>query len=162
MTLFSLRLVDVTLYTVRILMVMRGRKGMAWLFGFCQSIVFVTALRAVLTDATNWGKIIGYAAGFATGVISGMWIEERMALGFTHFRIISPRLGAALCERLRQVGYAVTEVPAHGKDGMVSLLNLSVQRRKTAQVEQIIQTIDPDAFITVEAINSVRRGFWGI
>jgi len=154
--------VDVTLYTVRILMVMRGRKGMAWLFGFCQSIVFVTALRAVLTDATNWGKIIGYSAGFATGVISGMWIEERMALGYTHFRIISPRLGAALCDRLRQVGYAVTEVPAQGKDGMVSLLNLSVQRRKTAQVEQIIQAIDPDAFITAEAINSVRHGFWGI
>lgn len=161
LTLFALRLVDITLYTVRIMMVVRGRKGMAWIFGFCQSLVFVTALRAVLSDVGDWGKILGYSAGFATGVITGMWVEGRLAIGYTHLRVISPRRGDELTARLRQAGYAVTEVSGQGKDGMVSVLNCSVLRRKAPEVEDIIEGIDPEAFVTAEAVRSVRRGFWG-
>lgn len=161
LTLFALRLVDITFYTVRIMMVVRGRKGMAWIFGFCQSLVYVTALRAVLSDVGDWGKILGYAAGFATGVITGMWVEGRLAIGYTHLRVISPWRGEELTERLRNAGYAVTEVSGQGKDGMVSILNCSVLRRKAREVEEIIQETDPEAFVTAEAVRSVKRGFWG-
>jgi uncharacterized protein YebE (UPF0316 family) len=161
LTLFLLRLVDISLYTIRIMMVVRGRKRMAWIFGFFQSIVFVTALRAVLSDLGNWGKILGYAAGFATGVVLGMWIEGRLAIGYTHLRVISPRRGAELAEQLRQAGYAVTEVSGNGKDGMVSLLNCSVLRRKAPAAINIVEQTDPEAFITAEAVRAVRRGFWG-
>jgi uncharacterized protein YebE (UPF0316 family) len=161
LTLFGLRLVDISLYTVRIMMVVRGRKRMAWLFGFCQAFVYVLGIRAVLSDLGNWGKIIGYAAGFATGIVVGMWIEGRLAIGYTHLRVISARRGVELAERLRGAGYAVTEVSASGKDGMVTLLYCSVQRRKAPEVEHIAQEVDPDAFITAEAVRSVLRGFWG-
>jgi uncharacterized protein YebE (UPF0316 family) len=159
--LFSLRLVDISLYTVRIMMVVRGRKRLAWLFGFCQAIIYVTALRAVLSDVGNWGKIIGYAAGFATGIILGMWIEERLAIGYTHLRIITPWHGVELAERLRKEGYAVTEVPAYGKEGMVTLLNCSVRRKHAHAVEKVVSAVDPQAFITAEAVRAVRKGFWG-
>jgi len=161
LTLFLLRLVDISLYTLRIMMVVRGRKRMAWVFGFFQSIVFITALRAVLSDLGNWGKILGYAAGFATGVVLGMWIEGRLAIGYTHLRVISPRRGAELAEQLRQAGYAVTEVSGQGKDGMVSLLNCSVLRRKAPGAINLVEQIDPEAFVTAEAVRAVRRGFWG-
>jgi uncharacterized protein YebE (UPF0316 family) len=161
LTLFSLRLIDISLYTVRIMMVVRGRKRLAWLFAFCQSFVYVIGIRAVLSDLGNWGKIIGYAAGFATGIVVGMWIESRLAIGYTHLRLVSARRGVELAERLRGAGYAVTEVAAFGKDGMVTLLYCSVQRRKAAEVEHIAQEVDPEAFITAEAVRSVQRGFWG-
>jgi uncharacterized protein YebE (UPF0316 family) len=160
-TLFALRLVDITLYTIRIMMVVRGRKTQAWLFGFCQAFIYVTALRAVLSDLGDWGKYLGYAAGFATGIVLGMWVEGRLAVGYTHLRVISPRRGAELCDRLREAGYAVTEVAGKGKDGTVSLLNCMVRRRKAAEVEELIQSVDPQAFITAEAVRTVRRGFWG-
>ena len=161
LTLFLLRLVDISLYTLRIMMVVRGRKRMAWIFGFFQSIVFITALRAVLSDLGNWGKILGYAAGFATGVVLGMWIEGRLAIGYTHLRVISPRRGAELVEKLRSRGYGVTEVSAQGRDGMVSLINLSVLRKQAQQAVKIVEEVDPQAFVTAEAVRSVRRGFWG-
>jgi uncharacterized protein YebE (UPF0316 family) len=161
LTLFFLRLVDISLYTVRFMMVVRGRKRMAWLFGFCQAFVYVVAIRAVLSDLGNWGKIIGYAAGFATGIVVGMWIEGRLAIGYTHLRVVSARRGVELAERLRGAGFAVTEVSAFGKDGMVTLLYCNVLRRKAAEVKRIAQEIDPDSFITAEAVRSVRRGFWG-
>ena len=161
LTLFSLRVVDVSLYTVRIMMVVRGRKRMAWIFGFFQAFVYVVALRSILSDAGNWGKYVGYAAGFATGVILGMFIEGQLAIGYTHLRITSPRRGAELTDRLRQAGFGITEISGQGRDGIVTILNCSVQRRKSTEVEHLIQEIDPDAFVTAEAVRSIKRGFWG-
>lgn len=157
---FSLRLVDMSLYSIRIMMVVRGRKGLAYLFAFCQSIVFVNALRLVFSDLGDWGKILGYTAGYASGMILGMWIEERLAIGYTHFRIISPGRGAELGERLRSDGYAVTEVPAMGRDGAVTLLNCFIFRRDTRRVESEIISIDPDAFVTGEEVRPLQRGYW--
>jgi uncharacterized protein YebE (UPF0316 family) len=158
---FALRLVDITLYTLRIFMVVRGRKGMAWLFGFFQAFVFVNAMRMVLSDLGNWWKILGYAAGFATGMILGMWIEGRLAIGYTHLQVISSRHGAELCEHLRGAGYGVTEFSGMGKDGVVTILDCNIQRKNSVRITEIIQEIDPDAFVTAEAVRSVRRGFWG-
>ncbi len=157
---FSLRLVDISLYTVRILMVVRGRKGLAMLFAFCQAFVFVIAMRAVLSDLGDWGKIFGYAAGFATGLVLGMTIEARLAIGYSHLRIISPQRGAELAERLRGLGYAVTEVSGRGRDGTVELINCAVMRKDDRPVIQAVTEVDPDAFITVEAVRPVLGGFW--
>jgi uncharacterized protein YebE (UPF0316 family) len=89
-----------------------------------------------------------------------MAIEQRLAIGHVHMRVISPRRGTGIAEKLRAEGYAVTEVPARGKDGMVSMLNCSVLRKDTARIRAMVNEVDPDAFITSEDIRPIRRGFW--
>jgi uncharacterized protein YebE (UPF0316 family) len=54
----------------------------------------------------------------------------------------------------------VTEIPARGKDGMVTLLNCSVLRKNVEKARALINEIDPEAFITSEDVRPVRRGFW--
>jgi uncharacterized protein YebE (UPF0316 family) len=157
---FGLRVVDMSLDTLRMLFVVRGRKEIAWVLGFFQSVVFVIAITSVLSNLDNPLNVIGYAAGFATGNVIGMWIEERLAIGHIHLRIISPRRGVLLSEALREAGYGVTEIPARGKDGMVSMLSVSVLRKDTSRVEQIVHQKDPDAFMTSEDVRPMRRGFW--
>ena len=157
---FTLRVTDMTLDTLRVLFVMRGRKPIAWILGFFQAAVFVIAITFVLRDLTNVLNIIGYAAGFATGVVVGMAIEERLAIGHIHMRIISSRRGSRIAEKIREEGYAVTEIPARGKDGTVSMLNCSVLRKNVERVRVMVNEIDPEAFITSEDIRPVRRGFW--
>src|SRR5512136_2005519 len=120
---FALRVADMTFDTLRMLFVVRGRKGISWVLGFCQSVIFVIAITSVLSNLDNPLNILGYAAGFATGNVVGMWIEERLAIGHVHLNVVSSRLGTAIAERMRAEGYAVTEIPARGKDGMVTLLN---------------------------------------
>jgi uncharacterized protein YebE (UPF0316 family) len=157
---FLLRVSDMTLDTMRVLFVMRGRKGITWILGFFQAAIFVLAIGSVLTNLDNPLNLIGYAAGFATGNVVGMLIEERLAIGHIQLSVISPRYGAAVAEHLRQQGYAVTEIPARGRDGMVSLLNCSVLRRNAAKVRGLVSEIDGEAFITAEEVRPVRRGFW--
>lgn len=157
---FVLRVGDMSLDTLRVLVVMRGRKGAAWVLGFFQSMIFVVAIGSVLQNLDNPLNVLGYAAGFATGNVVGMWLEERLAIGHIQLSIISPHLGTAIAERLRAEGYAITEIPARGKDGMVTLLSCSVLRRNVDKARQIVNAVDSEAFITAEDVRPVRRGFW--
>jgi uncharacterized protein YebE (UPF0316 family) len=157
---FLLRVGDMSLDTLRVLVVMRGKKSIAWILGFIQSAIFVIAITSVLENLQNPLNIIGYAAGFATGNVVGMLIEERLAIGHTQLNIISSRRGSAIAERLRAEGYAVTEIPARGKDGMVTLLNVSVLRKNVEKVRHAANEVDAEAFITAEDMRPIRHGFW--
>jgi uncharacterized protein YebE (UPF0316 family) len=157
---FILRVMDMSLDTLRVLFVMRGKKHFAWIFGFFQSLIFVAAISSVLSNLDNPLNLIGYAGGFATGNVLGMIIEERLAIGHILVNIVSPRRGTAIAEKLRANGYAVTEISARGKDGMVTLLNVSVLRKNVDGVRKLANEIDEEAFITAEDVRPVRRGFW--
>lgn len=157
---FGLRVSDMSLDTLRVLFVMRGKKPIVWILGFLQSAIFVVAITSVLSNLNNPITIIGYAAGFATGNVLGIILEERLAVGHMHLTIISPGRGAAIAKKLRESGYAVTEVPARGKDGMVTMLSCSVRRRKMHHIDEIIRSEDENAFVTAENVMPVRRGFW--
>jgi len=157
---FILRVMDMTLDTLRVLVVMRGRKSYAWILGFFQAGIFVVAISSVLQNLDNPLNLVGYASGFATGNVVGLLIEQRLAIGHILLNIVSPSRGAAVAEYLRGEGYAVTEIPARGKDGMVSLLYCNVLRRNADRVRKLVNEVDPDAFITSEDVRPVRRGFW--
>jgi uncharacterized protein YebE (UPF0316 family) len=157
---FGLRICDMAMDTIRVLFVVRGRRLLAWVLGFMQSLIFVIAISSVLANLDAWINILAYAAGFATGNVIGMLIEERLAIGHTEITIISSNRGSVIAETLRKNGYAVTEIPARGKDGTVTLLSVSVQRRDIDNVETIVLETDSDAFITADDVRPVRRGFW--
>lgn len=157
---FILRVTDMALDTLRVLVVMRGNKTYAWILGFFQAGIFVVAISSVLQNLDNPLNLVGYAAGFATGNVVGLLIEQRLAIGHTLLNIVSPSRGAAIADYLRGEGYAVTEIPARGKDGMVSLLNCNVLRRNADRVRKLVNEVDPEAFITSEDVRPVRRGFW--
>ncbi len=157
---FCLRITDMSLDTLRVLFVVRGRKPIAWALGFFQSAVYVIAITKVLSNLGNPLTILGYAAGFATGNVLGMFVEERLAVGHVQIQVVSRRRGVALAKALRQGGFGVTEIPAKGRDGTVRLLTASVLRRDLAHAKQIVHETDADAFVTSEDVRPVRRGFW--
>jgi uncharacterized protein YebE (UPF0316 family) len=120
----------------------------------------VLAITSVLSHLNNPLNVIGYAAGFATGNVVGMLIEERLAIGHILLQIVSSRRGAALSQVLRNAGYGVTEIPARGRDGVVSMLSASVLRKDVSKIEALVHENDPDAFMTSEDVRPMRRGFW--
>ncbi len=160
LVIFGLRVLNMTLDTLRMLFMLRGKKTLSWVFGFIVSLIYVVLLTSILSNLNSLLYIVAYAAGFATGGVVGMWIEERLAIGFTHIQIISPRRGTVMAQKLRENGFAVTEIPARGKDGMVSMLNLSVRRSQVMDIEKIINECDNAAFVTSEDVRPMRRGFF--
>jgi uncharacterized protein YebE (UPF0316 family) len=157
---FCLRITDMTLDTLRVLFVVRGRRKIVWLLGFCQSAVFVLAITQVLSHLDSPLTMLGYAAGFATGNVIGITIERRLAVGHTRLQIISRKKGSALAQMLRGNGFGVTEMSARGKDGTVKVLTADVLRRDVTRAHQIVHEADENAFITSEEVRPIWRGFW--
>ena len=157
---FTLRVVGVTFATLRILTVIRGGRLLAWLFGFLQALTYVLTIGWLFTDLGNWMKILGYAMGFATGLVVGMLVENRIAFGYTNLQIVSPHRGLEMAQGLRDQGYAVTEVSANGKDGAVEILYCSVMRKYETQIYTAISNLDPEAFITAKNVYRIQHGFW--
>lgn len=159
---FCLRVADMSLDTIRVLFVVRSNRRIAWILGFFQTIIYVVAISSVLGNLDNPLNVIGYAAGFATGNVVGMIIDDRLAIGHVHLSVISSTRGNIIAEQLREAGFAVTEIPARGRDGTVSMLSVSVLRKDVSRVETIALEADSEVFITKEDVHPVRRGFWGI
>ena len=158
---FFLRLFNYAMDTLRIMLTMRDKKALSWILGFFESILFVVVMGAVLDDLDNVLKVVAYAGGFATGNVVGMLIEKRLAIGYSHISIISRGLGKEIAQALRAHDFAVTEIPAYGRDGKVTLLNCSVQRKLSSDIEKLALEQDPEAFITIEDVVPRQRGYWG-
>jgi uncharacterized protein YebE (UPF0316 family) len=157
---FVVRVISTSLDTLRVILTLRSSKFWVWVLGFFNSAIWVLTFAFVLADIDNIVNVIVYAAGFATGNVVGMWIEDRLAIGFSEVRVISPKWGAAILEVLRENNYAVTEIPGRGKDGMVSVITSSVRRSQVHDIEKLVRDVDVDAFITTEDVVAVQRGFW--
>ena len=158
---FAMRVTDMSLDTLRMLFVMRGRRLLAGALGAVQAAVFILAVSAALRGPLNFWTVAGYATGFGAGVIIGMMAEERLALGHVMFRVYSLTGGAAIAQALRAAGYAVTEFVAHGRDGRITVVNSVVARKDTQAVQSVIERIDPQAFVTVDEVRPLRRGYFG-
>jgi uncharacterized protein YebE (UPF0316 family) len=160
LAIFGLRVIDMSLDTLRVLFIIRERRAAAWFAGFVQSALWVVAITSVLANLDNPLNLIAYAAGFATGSVLGLAIEERLAVGFGHLRVMSSRRGIAIAEAIRQAGYAVTEFAGRGKDGAVAVITCSLRRRDLSRVQRTIAEIDPEAFVAVQDVTPLHRGFW--
>jgi uncharacterized protein YebE (UPF0316 family) len=157
---FVARLVNVALDTIRFMMTLRGQRVASWILGFLESVLFVVVIGSVLTNLENPLNVIGYAAGFATGNVVGMMIEKRLAIGFTHFNIISKEHSTEIADALRAQGYGVTEIPARGRESSFMMIDCSVRRKQAPEVEDLALSVDPGAFITTEEVTPRRHGVW--
>ena len=157
---FAMRVIDMSLDTLRLLFMMRGRKLLAGSIGVIQAAVFILAVSAVLKGPLDPLTVAGYALGFGAGVVIGMLAEQRLALGYSMLRVYSPAAGAAIAEALRAAGFAVTEFTAHGRDGAMTVTNSAIARRDIARAQDIVRQIDPGAFITVDEVQTLQRGYF--
>jgi len=160
---FLARFVDVTLGTLRIIFLSRGRKLLAPLLGFVEVFIWITVVSQIVgSTKNNYIAYFAYAAGFAVGNYAGMLIEEKLAIGSLVIRIILPKKKNSLVDRLHEEGYGVTYVDAQGGSGPVILVYTIVMRKEFEQVVKIIEETAPKAFYTVEELHSVREGIFPV
>jgi uncharacterized protein YebE (UPF0316 family) len=157
---FLARVVDVSLGTLRIIFTSRGRRNLAPLLGFIEVFIWVAALAQLVKSAQNIVAYLGYAAGFAAGNFVGIWIEDRLALGTLVVRIIARQDGEALMTALHDAGFGVTGVDGEGTTGPVKILYTIIKRKHLNQVRQIVHTVAPEAFVSIEEARTTERGFF--
>jgi uncharacterized protein YebE (UPF0316 family) len=157
---FATRVLDVTLGTMRIIFLSRGRKLLAPLLGFVEVLIWITVVSQIVGGARNIVAYIAYALGFAVGNYVGMVIEDMLAIGTLVVRIILSGDGKKLVDNLREAGFGVTHVDGQGASGPVLLVYTVVMRKELERVVDIIHSTSPKTFFTVEELRSVQQGIF--
>lgn len=157
---FLARVADVTLGTLRIIFVSRGRRRLAPLLGFFEVLIWVVAIGQLVQNLNSVTSYLGYAAGFAAGNYVGMRIEDRLAIGTLVVRAILPASGDEVMKRLHEAGFGVTVVDGRGSTGPVKIIYVVMQRKHLSRVTRIINEAYPKAFITVEDLRSTEAGIF--
>ena len=152
---FTLRLLDVGMATVRIVLLSRGRRGPASLLGFFESLVWVIAIARVFDGLDDPVRMIAFALGFAAGTYAGSKVEEWMALGQALVRIVAPVLSDQVAPLLRAKGYGATVVNGDGLNGEVRVTFCVVPRKEVHSVTRLIHEANPQAYVTIEQTSTV-------
>ena len=156
---FLARILDVTLDTLRILFVSRGRRNIAPLLGFLQVMVWLLAIRQIFLNLSSPFCFIAYALGFAVGTWIGMLIEEKLAIGVQVVRMITRDEASQLIGFLRKKNCRVTAVKGQGATGEVSIIYTVVKRQDAEKVIRIVRRFNPKAFYTIEDIRAITEAF---
>ncbi|MGB9840627.1 DUF2179 domain-containing protein [Thermovenabulum sp.] len=155
---FFARVADVSLATIRTIMIVKGHRLQAAVIGFFEVIIYITALTQVVGKLNNPLNLLSYALGFATGNFVGSFIEEKLALGYTTVQVITQR--SQLCEKIRNCGFGVTTLNGMGKEGIREVLMISTARKDLPNLISLIEEEDDSAFITVLDTKSAKGGYF--
>ena len=147
---FSLRLADQSLGTMRALLVAKNKPIYAALIGLVESAIWIVAISQVIKDIYDPVLIAAYASGFAAGTILGSYIERIVGVGNIVVRVFSPSNTPSVAEALRENGHGVTVIDGEGKDGSVKIYWCVISRRKLKSVLKMIEEINPTAYVTID------------
>lgn len=156
---FSARIVDVCLGTLRIVFVSKGRRVLAPLVGFVEVFIWITVIKQVMNNMDNMFYALAFAAGFSCGTYAGVWVEGLLALGRISVQIITPHDPVAFIEELRANGYGVTLIPGQGASGPMHVIYTVIERKQVEDLHRRLRQLDPKAFYTVEDVRLAHEGF---
>jgi len=154
---FFARTLDVSIGTIRIIFVSRGRKFPASLCGFFETMIWLFAMSQILQNLTNPLYYVAFAAGFATGTYVGIMLEEKLAMGMYIVTVITRDEAPRTLSDLREAGFGVTNIKAEGRDGPVDVFHTVIKRTELRKVIKIIRKFNEKAFYTIEDLRYVRE-----
>ena len=151
------RVVDVSLDTVRVILVTKGYRQFAPFIGFFQVLIWIITITRIMANLDNWVTYIGYAGGFAIGTYVGMRLEQKIALGYELVRVVTRADASDMISELRSRNYTVTAVRGTGRDGDVGIIFIILKRKVMKEVIELIKKFNPKAFYTIEDVRFVSN-----
>lgn len=152
LVIFISRILDVSLGTIRIVMVSRGYKTKAAVLGFFEVLIWAIVVSELLNNLDNWINFVAYAGGFATGNYVGLILEDKLKVGTVIARVITRDKRHELVEDLKERGFIVTIINAHGGFTPVDVIFTVLRRKRLEEFVNVIRIHDPEAFYSIEDV----------
>ncbi len=159
---FFVRIIDVSLGTVRTLITVKGRTLLASMVGFIEVFVwFVIVKEALNTTETSLWIAIAYSLGFATGTYIGGYLSDRFIKGNFGVQVVTSNNNHKLIDILRKEGYAVSVIDVKGQDKANEkyMLFIEIKKNNFEHLKNLIHSIDKKAFIVVNETKYVQNGY---
>ncbi len=156
---FLAQLLYVPIFTMRTIMLVKGMKERAAMFGVLEGLVFVGAVGLVLSDLSNFANMGAYALGFGVGLYLGAMIEEKLAIGYVTIEANIPTQNKELINKLREVGFSVSSSTVQGIDTPRFLLYCTARRDREKEFYDVVSSYEPYAFIASYEPKSFKGGY---
>ena len=160
---FFVRILDVSLGTIRTIVTIKDKKLVASIIGFIEVFVwFVIVKEALNTDETSIFIAIFYAGGFATGTYIGSFLSDKLVSGNLAVQVITSRKDDKVIDQLRNMGYGISVIDVKGKDIKVEkyMLFIEIDKKNMKHLRTNIKRLDPNAFIVANETKFVQDGYF--
>ncbi len=159
---FLARIVDVSLGTIRTVLVVKGNRFTSAIIAFFEVLIwFIVAREALNTDLDSWLIPVFYSAGYAAGTYIGGFISNNFVERLISVSIITKsRLGTKMIKEIRKSGFGVSVLELKNPEDEINKKMLIVQlnKSKLKKLTKIIRSIDPDAFVVINETKYVQNG----
>lgn len=157
---FIFKMIEISISTVRIIIVNRGYKKEGAILSFVEVLIWVFVASAVIVNigAAPLKGII-YALGYAVGVFVGSIIEKKLAFGQTMLQvIIDNEIAEEVTDLVRKRKVGVTTVEAKGINGGKTLMLIYISRKNAEEIKKEILAMEPAALIAENNVDSISGG----
>lgn len=158
---FCLRILDVSIGTLRVMYMVRGDRLRAVPLAFIESGTWIFAISRIIKHVDNPVNMVAFAGGYAAGTLIGMTLERWIASGFVLVRVVSGADAEAdrLADAVRAAGFGVTVVAGEGREGEQAIHFIITLRRRGRELLDLIRRVDNDAFVTIDPVQRAMGGY---
>ncbi|MHB8277611.1 MAG: DUF5698 domain-containing protein [Candidatus Humimicrobiaceae bacterium] len=155
--------IQVLFGTVRLILMVRGKRTLTLIIAFFESILSLTIAIKVISDTVergmNYIHILAYGGGFVLGLLIGMIVSETISKDFVNVNIISRNFSEEIEKILRVAGFGLTCYQGNGKDGEIRVLNIICKKYDFNMLQKLVREIDGGVFITSQTLKFIYGGF---
>lgn len=158
---FFVRIIDVSLGTIRTFFSVKGQNFVASIIGFIEITVwFLVVKEALNTDNNSLWIVFSYASGFSVGTYIGGILSNILIDGNLGIQIITSGSSNKLVSALRKEHYGVSVIDVRGQNEEIKhMLFIEISNKNLSHIKEIIKNIDPKAFIVVNETKYVQNGY---
>lgn len=156
------KLLEVSIGTLRIVLINRGVKAVGAAMAMIEIILWLVVASTVLTGfREDWLKGLMYALAYALGNYLGTILDERLAFGLCSVQAVinDEKDAIRVCAALRRKGFGVTTLDVHGRDDDHYMLMMTMKRKRVDEAMSAIEELNPGAVISVSDVKSQRHGY---
>ena len=160
---FLVRIIDVTLGTIRTIITVKDKALLSSIIGFFEVLVwFLIAKEALDTQVKSIFIGIFYALGFATGTYIGSKISKKLIKGNFQVQVITSKATEIWIKELRDKGFAISIMDIRQKDNEPDkfMFFLEINSNDFDKLHKIIKKHDKKAFIVVNESKTVVNGYF--
>ena len=158
---FLARIVDVSISTFRMMIMVRKKSIFTPILAFCEVFVWFIAVRRALN--TNIDSIlipIFYSLGYATGTYIGGCLSRKFIKNVNSIEVTTSRGNTKLINALRSEGCGVSVIALKNNyRDKKDLLLVDVKSKNTQEAIKLVKELDPKAFIVVKDTKVVHNGY---
>ncbi|MEK5325621.1 DUF2179 domain-containing protein [Aeribacillus sp. FSL M8-0254] len=156
---FLLQLLYVPVLTIRTILLVKNQTKAAAGIGLLEAAIYIVALGIVFQDLSNIYNISAYIIGFGAGLLLGGELEKKLAFGYVTYNVNLMDKNSELVKKLREAGFGVTVFQGEGMNSIRYRLEVVAQRSREEEFLNLVNEIEPKAFLSSYEIRSFKGGY---